>query len=307
MRLDPNETRLKHLRLFATLAVSTLVPAAPAMPGQPAAATRYVMANLNSSPNAVTFFAIGGTPTAPVLGSPIATVDTGGSGGKIPVTAGSQSSLSVTKVGNEPCVYASNVGSNDITGIAIETQTFKSKTGTPGGDTGLAGIVSNGTYVYAAFPSAKKIATFQTTPHCGLTFLQDVTTQEGGGAFDFALHGNMLVVAYGNGYIESFDISAGVPVSNSDAELSYGHAQGFSPVSVDISKDGRYAIFGDLGSSSGTTAVEVSDISSGALTPTRFFNSLGAGKGSTSVILSPSGGILYVCRCEFIPGHSRGV
>src|SRR6202023_1939370 len=86
-----------------------------------------------------------------------------------------------------------------------------------------------------------------------------------------AIHGNMLVATYGDGSIESFDISSGTPVSNGDKQNStaYLKSQGATyPNGVEITKDGRYAIFGDTSTS---TIVEVSDISSGKLSKTSVY------------------------------------
>jgi hypothetical protein len=79
-----------------------------------------------------------------------------------------------------------------------------------------------------------------------------------------AMHGSMMVVTYGDGSIESFNIAGGAPVSNGDAQNSSGLANDHLPNGVDITADGHYAIFGDA---STVTTLEVSDISSGKLTP----------------------------------------
>ncbi len=161
-------------------------------------------------------------------------------------------------------------------------------------DTGLTGLVSNGTYLYASYNSSKTIATFQMGAGCSLSFVGDVPAV--GLADDpisgMALHGGVLVVVYGDGSIESFSVSAGVPVPNDDEQYTFGYNLGYRAFSVDISKNGQYAVFGDY--KNAPTAVETSDISSGKLTPTVFNDNLGAGTGSRDVLLSPSGNILYI-------------
>ena len=84
----------------------------------------------------------------------------------------------------------------------------------------------------------------------------------------------MLVVAYADGSIESFNVSNGLPVSNGDAQNSTGYINAGSnfPEGVDITSDGHWALFGD---SSINTTVEVSDISSGRLTATRQYTVAG--------------------------------
>jgi len=107
-----------------------------------------------------------------------------------------------------------------------------------------------------------------------------------------ALYGNLLVVTYGDGSIESFDVSGGLPVSNGDEQNAAGYASDDFPSGVVITPDGHYAIFGDDASGA---AVEVSDISSGQLTPTVLYN-LPSGLNSNNVLLSPDGTLLYVAN-----------
>lgn len=105
------------------------------------------------------------------------------------------------------------------------------------------------------------------------------------------IHGNMMVVTYGDGSIESFNISAGVPVSNRDEQNSTGsHSGNTYPSGVDITQDGHYAIFGDT---SPFTVVEVSDISSGKLKPTIVYR-LGNAMNSSNILRSPDETLLYV-------------
>ena len=60
-----------------------------------------------------------------------------------------------------------------------------------------------------------------------------------------ALYGNLLVVTYGDGSIESFDVSGGLPLSNGDEQNATGYASDHFPSGVVITPDGHYAIFGD--------------------------------------------------------------
>jgi 6-phosphogluconolactonase (cycloisomerase 2 family) len=250
---------------------------------QDAKGVKYLITNDNKNPNTATFYKIGGTQTAPVLTLLVA-VGTGGAGG---------GGVSVATVGSEACAYISNGTSENITAIVIPKQKYVGIYSASTKDSGLARNVTNGTYLYASFGSSRTIATFQVNAGCGLTFVGDVAAEglSGGAVSGMALHGSILVVAYGDGSIESFNVSAGLPVSNGDEQFSSGHADGFSPFGVDISKNGDYAVFGDTG---GVTTVEVSDISSGKLTPTVLYDNLGAGKGSENVLLSPNGGLLYI-------------
>ncbi|HUE05385.1 MAG TPA: hypothetical protein VMR62_37915 [Bryobacteraceae bacterium] len=252
---------------------------------QDAKEIKYLITNDNKSPNTATFYRIGGTATAPTLTLLVA-VGTGGSGG---------GGVTVSQVGSDECAYISNGTSETITAIVIPTRKYVGTYSAATTDTGLGATVSNGSYLYAAFDGSKKIATFQMNAGCALTFVGDVSASglnyPYSGVDGMALHGSMLVVTYGEGSIQSFNISAGLPVSNGDEQDASGHSFGYSPVGVDISKNGQYAVFGDIG---GVVAVETSDISSGKLIPTTFYDSLGAGTGSTGVLLSPNDDLLYI-------------
>src|SRR5581483_8991365 len=115
-----------------------------------------------------------------------------------------------------------------------------------------------------------------------------------GGTVDgMKAHGKILVVAYGDGSVSSFNISTGVPVSNNDLQQSAGSLTfGASPAGVDISRSGNWAIFGDA-TGSGSAYVEVADISSGKITATKAYVVPG-GSNSNNVWLSPDDTLLYI-------------
>jgi hypothetical protein len=178
------------------------------------------------------------------------------------------------------CLYASNAQTADITGVNIQTRTVSGNFTASDGDAGDAqgiGVLVNANYLYAAYTSSNTIATFSVQTGCQLSFLNDTPAAglNGGSITGMALHGSMLVVAYGDGSIESFNVANGTPVSNGDAQNSTGYTLNITnfPEGVDITSDGHFAIFGD---SSVRSTVEVSDISSGHLTTTTYYN-LGGG------------------------------
>jgi len=105
-----------------------------------------------------------------------------------------------------------------------------------------------------------------------------------------AIHGATMIATYGDGSIESFNISAGIPVANGDAQNSAGVGHDHLPNGLDITSDGHYAIFGDA---STVTTLEVSDISLGELTPTVAYD-LGAAWNSGTVRLSPNETLIFV-------------
>jgi 6-phosphogluconolactonase (cycloisomerase 2 family) len=198
--------------------------------------------------------------------------------------------------GNAECVYASQATSGDVVGIVVRTLTVGGSargSTNDGGRTNGIGLAMNSQYLYASFTDSDTIGTFQVLPGCKIKFIADlkVVGLQGGVIDGMALRGDMLVVTYGDGSIESFDISAGVPVSNGDEQNSTGSRGGNTyPSGVDITQDGHYAIFGDT---SPLTVVEVSDISSGKLTPTVVYH-LGHGINSSNILLSPDETLLYI-------------
>lgn len=204
--------------------------------------------------------------------------------------------VNVLHSGNAECVYASNAQTGEILGISVKTLKIDGNANGSKKDTGASngiGLAMNAQYLYASFTDSNTIGTFQVLPGCKIKFIADIKVAglQGGVIDGMALHGNMLVVTYGDGSIESFNISAGVPVSNDDEQNSTGSRGGNTyPSAVDITQGGHYAIFGDT---SPLTVVEVSDISSGKLTPTVVYH-LGSGINSSNILLSPDETLLYI-------------
>jgi hypothetical protein len=193
------------------------------------------------------------------------------------------------------CVFASEAYYDVIAGINMNTQRVEGNYAGSATDSGMLNGISlamNQTYLYAGYSTSSTIGTFSVQPGCALSFIGDVTTAglNGGTPDGMALHGNLLVVTYEDGSIESFSVASGMPVSNDDLQLSTGYATDNLPDGVQISANGRYAIFGD---DSTTTTVEVSNISSGKLMPTLVYN-LGTAFNSNNVLLSPDQTLLYI-------------
>jgi hypothetical protein len=112
-----------------------------------------------------------------------------------------------------------------------------------------------------------------------------------------AVNGNILVVAYGDGSIQSFNVSNGIPVSNGDLQNSTGYTSSKSrpaPSGVDITQNGQYAIFGDVGPQ---TQVEVSSLASGKLAKTVVYT-LASFVDAGSIRLSPDQHLLYIALSE---------
>jgi WD40 repeat protein len=241
-------------------------------------------------PNTVSLYAIAadGSLTNPER------VSTGGNG-----MAGGYfgaSRILIAPRGREACIYASNSQSETISGIDARTHKLAGPFHGSHGDNILAtdgiGLAASDTYLYAAFSGSGNIGTFRIRPDCALEFVGDRHAQglSGATAEGMAIHGNLLVTAYGDGSVESFNIAGGIPVSNGDARFDAGAKADCVSDAVDITRDGHFAVFG-CGST--TSAVEISDISSGKLTPGLVYN-LGGAWNSSSVRLSPDERLLYI-------------
>ena len=195
--------------------------------------------------------------------------------------------VSVLQSSTTPCAYLSLGSAAEVGGVDILAQqdigNFAGSATDDGTDNGI-GLVNNGTYLYASFSTSNTVGTFAVLPGCALNFLGDISPigKHLGNVKGMAVHGNVLVLAYGDGSIESFNVSAGIPVSNGDLQNATGYTTDRFASGVDITQDGHYAIFGDM---STTTTVEVSDISSGKLTKTALYD-VGTGGNSTSIFLS---------------------
>jgi hypothetical protein len=198
------------------------------------------------------------------------------------------------------CIFASDSATGTVASVNANTLTLVGHDKGSSDDTGLSngvGLALNGQYLYASFSDSSNIGTFQIQSDCGLSFVGDITVNglQGGIVDGMAVHGNILVATYGDGSIESFNLSSGVPVSNGDKQNSTGAKGGNSyPSSIDITQDGHFAIFGDT---STATLVEVSDISSGKLTPTTAYRAL-ASINSSNVMLSPDETLLYISNTQ---------
>jgi sugar lactone lactonase YvrE len=204
--------------------------------------------------------------------------------------------------GSQQCIFASTAASGEITGISVKTLTAAGNASGSPTDDGSAngiGMAVNSRYLYASFTGSNTIGTFVVEEGCGLAFVSDVSVAglAGGMINGMAIHGNMMVATFTDGSIESFDIASGTPLPNGDEQYSTAtltSQYATYPNSIDITSDGRFAIFGDTSSS---MVVEVSDISSGKLKPTWVYTSVSS-ISSSNVILSPDENFLYVVNTQ---------
>jgi len=204
--------------------------------------------------------------------------------------------VSALQNGKQECLYVTDSLEGQVAGVVVPTLTVAGVypgSNADGGQYNGVGLAMNSKYLYASFTASNTIGTFKVIPGCKLKFVGDVDASGiNGGTLDgMAVHGNLLVVTYGDGSIESFNVSKGKPIPNGDKQNSTGFRSNNYPSGVDIASDGHYAIFGDLSIS---TVVEVSDISSGKLTKTVVYDHLGSNLNSVSVRLSPDESLLYI-------------
>jgi len=286
---------MKFLRLLLPLALCMqwAVPAEAGGPAMKPATSSYLITNddlptkIAATAGTVFTIASDGTPQNPFK----VTLGGAGAGGGY-FAANRVSVLQSTKYA---CAYlslgaAGEVGAVDIHALR-DIGNFSAESTDSGIDNGI-GLANNGTYLYASFSTSNTLGTFAILPGCSLSFLGDIAPigKHSGNIKGMAVHGNLLVVTYGDGSIESFNVSAGIPVSNGDLQNATGYNTDRYPNGVDITRDGHYAIFGDQ---STTSTVEVSDISSGKLTKTVLYNVGNAGN-SNNVLLSPDETLLYI-------------
>jgi 6-phosphogluconolactonase (cycloisomerase 2 family) len=207
----------------------------------------------------------------------------------------SYSRIAIVPQGADVCVFVSDAATNDIASISATSRAvignYLATASDSGGSNGI-GLVANANYLYAGFSYSTTIATFEIQSGCTLSFVSDLFTVglSGGTVGGMAIHGSTMVVTYGDGSVASFNIAAGTPVANNDAENSSSSSSDHRPNGVVISADGHYAIFGDA---STIATIEVSDISSGKLKPTIAYN-VGQGWNSSNVQLSPDNSVIFV-------------
>ena len=259
-----------------------------------AAAQDYLLTNDGSFTNGVSFYTIGpdgGLTFQQQVPGPGLGIN-GGFFGMI--------RLAVVNSGNTQCIFASEAFTGDVAWIVPGSGVAGGSATGSASDSGKAngiGLAANAQYVYAGFSESNTIGTFQVQPECVLTFVGDVTVSGLNGGFvdGMAIHGNMLIVTYVDGSMESFNVTSGMPVSNGDKQASTASAGGETyPNGIDITANGHFAIFGDT---SMADVVEVSDISSGKLTPTTVYQTH-AGISSSNVMLSPDETILYISNTQ---------
>jgi 6-phosphogluconolactonase (cycloisomerase 2 family) len=286
----------KHWPLHGALWRAALLAGVVAggVPVQAQSAARVIVTNDDLPgvlPNTVSFYSVAPDGTVS-LQSRLNTGGYGNSGGYF-----STSRIKIVRDGNTDCAYVSNAWSGDISGISLNdrqvTGHFSGADTDLGPDNGISLTLNDDhTYLYAGYTTSNTIGTFAVEPGCMLTYVGSIVAagKNAGWPSGMAARGKLLVVAYVDGSIESFNIASGVPVSNGDLQNTPGAAFDYLPSGVQITKNGRFAIFGDNAT---FTAIEVSDLSGGKLaTPVLY--EMPTALNSANIMLSPDETLLYI-------------
>jgi hypothetical protein len=290
---------MKRLRKYRHSRAAALLGGLLILSASALAATSYIVTNDDTafpSITGVSFYTIDPGGVLTLKGQ----VQTGGYG----IGGGyfGANRVAALNSGQQECVFASEATTGDIVGILMHTLNLGGRASGSPTDAGTSngiGLVAGDRYLYASFTDSNTIGTFKVEPDCGLSFLSDVSVAglAGGIVNAMAIRGNMMIATYSDGSLESFDIAGGIPASHGDRQYSTAavSSQGATyPNSIDITSDGHYAIFGDTSTS---MVVEVSDISSGQLTPTIVHTST-AGISSSNIMLSPDETVVYVINTQ---------
>jgi 6-phosphogluconolactonase (cycloisomerase 2 family) len=286
-----SRTMLRALTIVAGIVIGSVFMMAASSPS-------YIITNDdisgNGVQNSVTFYTVG---TDGQLSSPrqVFAGVTGAAGGFFPPNR-----VLAMNNGTNQCVFVADAATGGVGSISVKTLTLVGGAHGSSGDAGLSngmGLAFNSKFLYASYTDSNTIGTFEILSGCGLTFVSDISVVglQSGVIDGMAVHGNVMITTYGDGSIESFDLSAGVPVSSGDKQNSTGSRMGNSyPSGIDITQDGHFAIFGDTSTS---TMIEVSDISSGKLTPTLVYKTPSS-VSSSNIMLSPDETMLFVSNTQ---------
>lgn len=274
------------------------------------AAAHYVVTNDDiPSANSATFYTVGAGGKLTLK----KTVLTGGTGLGGGLFADSRVNVSHSKT--QPCVYVSNATSNNVS--AINEATLKNNGpynagSTDHGSAGGISLASTATYVYAGFSGSTggdgtgSIATYKELAGCKLHYIKSVPAHGlGSGIFGIGQptgmgvtpNGKTMVVGYDDGSIESFNISTGVPKPIGKAVNTTGFASGDYAGSVDITADGKYAIFGDIPTTTTSgSVVEVGTVATLKNGKTKVYGPIQTGFNSNFITLSPDESLLYIAN-----------
>jgi hypothetical protein len=285
---DLKEMKMKKLFLLA--AAIALLGAIVALSPAPALAQggHYVVTNNDpaAAANSATIFKVENMGLT--VDKVLQTGGNGGGGGDFAVTR-----VIIEGSGADQCLFVGDAGTSDIAGFTLPALTKTGNFTDPDGNSNAffssLGLTARGKLLFAAYGVSINIGVFEIEPGCVLKLLGTYATPFPGLGMRVTPNGKTLVVGYGSP-VDSFSISSkGVLTEN-------GPYNSIAGAGVDITSDGKLAIFGDI--TGGTTQVEIYPINPngtlGAETSLGGDGSLGAGQDSSYVWLSPNEKFLYV-------------
>jgi hypothetical protein len=301
------------LSTVALLAVVVALCASGAYAAQRPAVGPYLVTNddvFNSTTpsNTATVYKIGGGGSLTL----VTTISTGGGGSGGGLFAAARVNVlhsktqACTFVGDSnPSVTTTN-NAPDVAGINLATLkrsgTFPGSATNDSGQNGGVGLADAGNYIIASFtgnafssPAVPgSLATYRILSGCKLKYVGSIpatgTTGSGyANGSKVTPNGKTLIVAFVDGSIGSYSISATGKLKLVSQETS---SAGAFPEGVDVTADGKWAIFGDA---SGIPEADVAPIKAGGvLGPTVNYKYLDQGANSNNVLLSPDESVLYV-------------
>jgi len=282
---------LKWLSLVGVMALYTM---------SAFAATKYVITNDDIfNANSATIYSIGKNGMLTVVTS-IATGGSGMGGGDF-----ASGRVSVLRSKTQNCAYIGDAWGNNlarpgaVAAINMDTLALAGRfLGFPLDSGAFVGVglaeSRNGKFLFAAFTESSTLVTYKQLAGCKLKLVSEITAI---GASRGAIDGmkvtpdsKAVVVGYEDGSVGSYHINANTGALNLiSMELV---PDGAALAGVDITADGKWALFGAVSSGS---EVEVAPIKpDGSLGTIIGYMGVGKGSNSNNVWLSPDETLLYV-------------
>lgn len=282
--------------LIATCATGATVKKSPAI-------GPYLITNDNVTFNTATIYKILANGSLTL----VTTLTTGGTGNLSGFFA--TANVNVPRSAAQACAFVSDGNPNfvtatipDVAAINLKTLkvvgTFPARAKDNGSDDGVA-LADAGNFLIAAFTGntgffqPPTLGTYQILAGCKLKYLGSITALGLNRGTPIGIkatpNGKILILSYSDGSVGSFSISATGKLKLIRQEAT---TTGALAAGVDITADGKWAIFGDAAT---PPAVDVAPIkSNGALGPTVNYSPFNVSANSNNVLLSPDGTVLYV-------------
>lgn len=203
----------------------------------------------------------------------------------------------VNENGPAHCLFVGDAGSSDIASFQLPSLKELGNYIDPNGNSNQEGetiaLAARGNLLFAAYGVSANIGVWRIGSDCRLSLLGTYSSSLSVVGLRVTPDGKTLVVAYGypQEIVDSFSVSSNGVLT----EKGPYSAPGCCPAAVDITKDGKYAVFG---SDANPTEIQIFPINTdGTLGKGVLFGgdySLGFGYPSSGVWLSPNEKFLFV-------------